>query len=228
MEKEKRVFLYESYEPSQRSTERYINSLGIAAKVHQYNNLLKAFEIAKNEDYDLAIIDVVQPRLIGLLVAEAFLKFKPATKILIITPFHVSWLVQVCYNLKFNAYFSKQDDIEDYKNALISLLNGKNYLADKYKIDIHQTEYPEKHSYHFLPNELKKVYPFLIRGFSCEDIAPKIAMRVEDVAQQRDAIYKMARVQTPAELIIYNYNLELNEFRVFDEERTYSLPKTNK
>ncbi|MFN5556539.1 MAG: response regulator, partial [Chryseotalea sp.] len=114
MEKEKRVFLYESYEPSQRSTERYINSLGIAAKVHQYNNLLKAFEIAKNEDYDLAIIDVVQPRLIGLLVAEAFLKFKPATKILIITPFHVSWLVQVCYNLKFNAYFSKQDDIEDY------------------------------------------------------------------------------------------------------------------
>jgi DNA-binding NarL/FixJ family response regulator len=226
MEKQKRVFLYESLEIGQRSTERYINSIGIPAKVEHTNNHLKAKEIAKTENFDLVIVDVVYPGLKGLKVAEAFRMNNPTVKIMITSPYHINWLVQICFNLKFNAFFIKEGEMTEYKNCFLALLNGNDYIPDVYKKDFEQTDYPEESNFYRLPNELKQIYALLVRGHDCEFISKKISLGLELVKNQRNIIYKMAKVQTPAELIIYNYTIQFNKFMVFEDHFNFSKPSS--
>jgi DNA-binding NarL/FixJ family response regulator len=112
----------------------------------------------------------------------------------------------------------------EYKNCFLALFNGNDYIPEVYKKDFEQTDYPADSQFYRLPKELKNIYRLLVRGHDCEYIAKKIGTSADLVKNQQNIIFKLAKVQTTAELIVFNYTIKLNRFMVFEDYSNFSKP----
>lgn len=128
---EKRILLADDEETNLSLTEKYLNNK-FKAKVDKARNGQEAYEMAKNNEYDLLLIDIQMPKMNGLTAIQEIRKFQSENNLeltpsIALTGDNSEMQIHKTLNAGFDDYFIKGDSYDDLSDIAAFWINMKNY-----------------------------------------------------------------------------------------------------
>jgi len=175
------------------------------AIIHVAYNYSAAIQVSKNHHIDFVILDLSIPGGIGTSMIQGFRSIHPDIKILIFSG-HDEYLNAVNYiNHGANGFLHKHCTREETENAILIVINGKQYMSIKLLNRIYQ----DYLNYNVInTNPLKslsyrerEVFDLIIEGASSKEIAIKLNVKCSTVSTQKLRIFKKFLVNNIVDLI---------------------------
>ncbi len=168
-----------------------IDEIESIIKVSDGKELLQKFDILKP---DLVISDIEMPGLNGFEACSLIKKKSPETKVIILSMHKDYGLIKKLIDQGIDGYVSKNDDKEDFLNAIRSIIKGKKYfsqdvvlsLADKNDATPDSNSDFEKLS--LLTERERDILKLICEGFSNKEIAAQLFISHRTVDTHRTNI----------------------------------------
>ncbi|MFQ5579993.1 MAG: response regulator [Nitrospiria bacterium] len=157
---------------------------------------------------DIVIMDVVMPRIDGLLATEMIKKSAPKTKILILSMYQQKEYIFRAFRSGADGYISKSNRFDELLFALKQVRTGRRY-ASPLIADFLLEEYCQaKKSFHYnlidsLSLREKEILRFIVEGESSREISELLCLSLATIKTHRNTIMKKLDVHNLASLTRY-------------------------
>ena len=190
MEKRYNILIVEDHALTSFALKTSISALNIADKIFDVQNAKDCYEILKNNDIDLILMDIGLPDTNGVEATREIRKTNKDVKIIILTSHCEKEEVLACLNYGINAYCTKDIKPDKLASVIKDVLTGSMYFDSAVSEFVmqqtsNQTENSEnsvtiKDCYNLTPQE-KKVLILLSSGLSNQQIAKKLDISVNTI-----------------------------------------------
>jgi len=190
MEKKYNILIVEDHALTSFALKTSISALNIADKIFDVQNAKDCYEILKNNDIDLILMDIGLPDTNGVEATGEIRKTDKDVKIIILTSHCEKEEVLACLNFGINAYCTKDIKPDKLASVIKDVLAGSMYFDSAVSEFVmqqtsNQTENNEKSitikdCYNLTPQE-KKVLILLSSGLSNQQIAKKLDISVNTI-----------------------------------------------
>lgn len=180
---------------------------GIIQNIFEAGDLKSAEEIINNENIDLVTLDINLPEEDGINFLNKHVKRK--FKILVITTFNSSFLVNEVLRKSADGYIKKENLYENLIEAIECTISGGIYVDGNscHKEDVLTLD--QKASRYFcLTQSEKEVFKLLAQGKNSKEIATILGKSYKTVENQRCSI--MAKMSINSELELFKLAIRLN------------------
>jgi len=177
--------------------------------VAEATNGREAVEIAGKLRPDIAILDIMMPRLNGLDAAAQIFKTSPKTRILILTMHAAEDLIQKTLKAGASGYLLKSDAERDLINAVEALLQRKTFFtstASEVILDnlrgVPRKEASPAQAGRLSPRQ-REIVQLLAEGKSNKEIAAVLNISTRTVENHRAKIMETLKLNSFSELVRY-------------------------
>ena len=159
------------------------------------------FEVFKNSESDIVVLDLKMPGENGAVVAEKIKKMNPQTKVLILTAEVDESLLRHCFRVGVEGMISKESGKETYLEALESIADGKTYYGGQF-VSLLTTPFNQQESVKLTAREIEVLKGFA-EGQSYKEIAAHLNISARTVESHKNNIQSKLGVSTTADLVKY-------------------------
>lgn len=170
----------------------------------------------RNEEYDLAILDLNMPKTSGIDLITRSLRIKPSLKVLILSMNNESIYSTRVIDEGAKGYVSKEHDLIKLRDAVLKVLEGGIYLSDnviEQLVERNQTKKFTDNPFHMLSNRELEVAKLFFEGKSIKDIVNILKKSQSTISTQKANLFEKLGVQNNSEFLemakLYNLN-EIN------------------
>jgi DNA-binding NarL/FixJ family response regulator len=183
--------------------------------VHESINGEDAYLFIKQNEIDLALLDVEMPVMDGFEVAKRLYLDKNPLKLIFLTMFKEERFVNKVLDLGVKGYVLKENAVEDILNAIQSVLSGKLFISPniKHYLDARQTklEYNYKESFETLTKAEKNILKLISENKSSKEISEMLFISGKTVENHRSNICK--KLDLTGSNVLYKFTVE-NKFLI--------------
>jgi DNA-binding NarL/FixJ family response regulator len=180
-----------------------IGEIEISATV---NNGIDLIELIKREDADLVLLDLNMPKLDGLKCLQEIKKEKPHIKVLVLTNYSQTELMDEVKKLKADGFMVKNSTASELKNVVVRVLQGEKIFNELQRPGV-----LDESSY-FFDDFLKKfkltrrevdIIRLVCRELSSKQIAAELHLSEFTVNTHRKNIQRKLNLKNVAGLVAF-------------------------
>lgn len=193
----------------------YITAKILNAETWGVEDLKQARKILQKRSMDLIILDIGVPDWEGMIVFNNLKKLAPRARILVCSAHNETIYALRCIDAGADGYLQKTVDQAEISNAIVTVLDGGQYLSEKMKDYIMESRL-NKQSTHIGKNPLTllteremEICEFLRQGLRNSEIANKLNLHVSTVSTHKVRIFQKLNVK--------NVNMLINKMRLYDD-----------
>ncbi len=170
------------------------------SSVRQVFDGISLLYAVQQEKPDLLLLDINLPKLNGIEVARKLRRDYPDIKIIVVTMYNQSHVIEAAGALGVEGYLLKDSPSQLLLEAIARVLDGKTFFDPKLqkKSAVQEDAFP---NHLLLTKREREVVDKLITGQKAEDIANALGIGYETVKSYRKNIYLKLGVNSLAELI---------------------------
>jgi two-component system, NarL family, invasion response regulator UvrY len=164
----------------------------------------QALALLHNEEVNLILLDINIPGGNNIDMINAIKVRNKNVKILVFSSYDESIFAIRYIKAGANGYLSKDSSEEEFKKAILSVLDGNIYLSDKLKEQSISDFLGKKSNINTLQdmsNREIEVINLLVKGYSTSEIAHTLNIRLNTVSTFKSHIYTKLNVSNVVELI---------------------------
>lgn len=150
------------------------------------NNFLKELI---NLEVNLVLMDIDMPEVNGIEAAKKALELQPTLKIIMLSMHHNFSTIKDAMAAKVNGYLLKTSDQEEVKEAIETVIDGKDYFTKEVK-EVLIGSFQSKHSNYVVeltPRE-KEILALVCKEMSTQEIAEQLFISVHTVETHRRSL----------------------------------------
>lgn len=180
----------------------------IVNKIFESNSLKSALEIIEKESVDLVTLDLNLSGEDGMTFLNKFVERR--FKVLVITTFNSSFLVNEVLKKGANGYIKKENLYENLVDSIICVMNGGIYLENHDCDKEEDVTLDKKASKYFaLTSAEKEVFRLFAQGKNVKEIATVLGKSYKTVENQKHAVMCKMGIKTDLELFKIAFRLNL-------------------
>jgi DNA-binding NarL/FixJ family response regulator len=171
----------------------------------------EAVELVKYHKPDIALLDILMPRMSGIEAAKLIRSEVPDTLIVILTAFEDSTHVERALEAGANAYLAKDISAKDLVEALHNVFNGERVFSKSILKILEKrfepTKENEEKSVQISKRE-QEILNYVAMGKTSSEIADELFISVRTVQSHRSNVMQKLGLKNAAGLIryaVYNY-----------------------
>ena len=177
------------------SIKEYFSSHAVINIVKTIDNGKEALNhiLAKTNDYDLIIMDIIMPEVDGIEILKKMRADSIDTKVLVLTSYKKDYTVKLTNNYDISYYMLKPFSLESLENHIIEICNEeKAVVSEENNLEfaisklLHSLGIPSHiKGYQYIRESVSLMYqnPNLISGIT-KEVYPEIAMRYDTTASR--------------------------------------------
>lgn len=169
--------------------------------VGQASDGQQGLELYKQLSPALALIDIVLPKMNGLELGEAILKFDPNAKLLAITSQMDSQTTNQIHRLGFHGYVEKEQPIEILQEAMLTVAEGGLYYTQLVRENRYKLTFDPNALHKILSRREQEILYWVAEGLTSLTIAEKLDLSPRTVENHRYRIMKKLNMETTMELV---------------------------
>lgn len=169
---------------------------------------IEAIELAKNQQPDIAVLDVAMKELNGIEAAAQLLRVSPKTAILMLSMYGDERYVMRAMRNGARGYVLKDTLEEDFLTAIRALAEGKTFFSPTVARICNEvnarnmSEHEIDDRYELLTERERQLYHMLAEGQTNKDIAARLGLSLHTVETHRTRIMEKLGVHSIAELVL--------------------------
>lgn len=183
-----------------------IEHTGEYGKIHVANNIASSRLLLKQEDIDIAIIDLELQDANGMELIKYIHQTHISTKILVYTMHEELWTIRQLMKEDADAIVMKGDNPQEVLIALRKIEQGKGYFSQQFMRLINSQDTSEI----TLSNREAEVLEHISNGLSTNDIAQQLNISNNTVEFHRHNLMKKLSANNMAQLVKKAIQLGLN------------------
>lgn len=157
--------------------------------VGEASNAQEAFELARQTQLHVAVVDLLMPTISGISLASELYELQPSCRVLALSVIDEPGIIADMLRARACGYALKTQPVEQIIDAIRHVVGGVRYLPPTVSSDQIETELAGTPSHPFsrLTRREREVFELLIRGNSNDEIAGRlfIARRTVETHRQR-------------------------------------------
>lgn len=170
---------------------------------------VEATRLTESISFDLCIVDVELPDGSGLELIEGIRKRSPLTKMLVSTMHDEIWVTADIIRTGVNGMILKSESMDSYKEAILALLNSKDWFCNHYQIMRKRIE--NRNTSPELSKTEMRVLRLITEGYSTREMAEMLFRSPNTIESHRRHIMNKLNAANVADLInkayAYGFNL---------------------
>lgn len=183
-----------------------IEHTGVYGKIYVANNIASSRLLLKQEDIDIAIIDLELQDANGMELIKYIHQTHISTKILVYTMHEELWTIRQLMKEDADAIVMKGDNPQEVLIALRKIEQGKGYFSQQFMRLINSQDTSEIS----LSNREAEVLEHISNGLSTNDIAQQLNISNNTVEFHRHNLMKKLSANNMAQLVKKAIQLGLN------------------
>lgn len=170
--------------------------VGIAENGHE------ALEVIRSTQPDLVILDILIPKLSGILVARTILEERPITRILAVSSEMDIKTIHQVHQLNLSGFIDKNEaSVEVLVEAIESVRQRKRYFSESLKITVRKLKADPLAFQKILTRREQEVLTLIGGGLSDAEISPRVGLSTTSVQSHRRNLFRKLNVRNTPELI---------------------------
>ena len=173
-------------------------------KIDEANDGNVAFEMIKDHDYDLVVMDVNMPNTDSFGVLQTILTRKPTTKIIMFSMNSEEIYAKRYLKMGAIGYLKKDASNDEIIKAITLGLNNKRYLSQELKeillTDLQSSRQSENPFDKLSPREFE-IVQHLVHGDSVSEISVKLKLHTSTIGTHKSRIFEKLNCHNLIELI---------------------------
>lgn len=189
------------------------------SSVTQSSSGKEAIELAKQQNFDIALVDLKMPEMGGEETSKELLAINPETKILIVTACIDDLVLPALFESGISGYFTKSDGPTEIIKAIKTIQSGQRYISSALSQQVKTTDTPhsELSLFDTLSERELQVVLMLINGKNIQKIADKLAVNTKTINSYRARSFQKLSVENDVELTLLAARRGLVDDREGDE-----------
>jgi two-component system invasion response regulator UvrY len=153
---------------------------------------------------DILIVDLMMPEINGMKLIEICRSnFKDKVKIIVLSSITDVQTIKQAIRAGANGFLSKGSDIEELTEAILTVNEGKQYIASKLRNSMLDSMFVEEQViYHLSPRE-KDVLNKVCSGQTIKEIAYDLKLSVHTVQYYHRCVLAKLKVKRTSDLIVF-------------------------
>jgi DNA-binding NarL/FixJ family response regulator len=208
---QKRIILADDHEIVRAGLRRLLSIDKSIIILDEARNGAEAIELVKYHKPDIALLDILMPKMSGIEAAKQIRKEVPDTLIVILTAFEDSTHVERALEAGANAYLAKDISAKDLVEALEGVFEGERVFSKSILKILEKRFEPTKEedakSVQISKRE-QEILNYVAMGKTSSEIADELFISVRTVQSHRSNIMQKLGIKNAAGLIryaVYNY-----------------------
>lgn len=162
----------------------------------------EALTVIRRELPDLVILDILIPKLSGILVARTIQEERPSTRILAISSESDIKTVHQVHQLNLAGFIDKNEaSVEVLMAAIRAIEERKRYFSDSVKITVQKLRADPQSFQKILTRREQEILTFIGGGLSDGEIGQKLGLSDSSVQSHRRNLFRKLDVHSTPELI---------------------------
>ncbi len=183
-----------------------INEQSKYTLVGEADNGLEVIEKAQKLNPDIVIMDIVMPRMDGILATEHIKKHCPRTKIIILSMYCQKEYIMRAFRAGAAGYLVKDNVSENLIKAIMKVSEGKRYASSDVaefliEASMNTGKETKEDPFDSLSFREKEVLTLIVEGHTNKKIAADLCLSVSTIKTHRNHIMKKLKVHNMASLI---------------------------
>ena len=180
-----------------------LNSMPFVTSIDEAADGNQTLSMIKNNDYDMAILDISMPGISGLDILRDIRDLECRCRILIMSFHPEEHYAGRVFKLGAVGYVSKCASFEEVRQAIEKVAAGGRYVSANYAEKLAFTDVSGVNTHHTLSDREFQVMISLAKGSSISDIARDAFLSDKTVSTYRGRIMKKMNFKSNADLTIY-------------------------
>ncbi len=171
---------------------------------------LSAFNLIKESNPDIAILDVQMPELDGFKVTQRVLSEGLSTKIILLTMFNEESFVKKVFDIGVKGYILKDNAVTDIVNCIETVARGGIYLSPKVsELLLKKKDKPSANEDEILTPAETNILRLISEDKSTKTIATELFLSIKTVENHRSNICKKLGITGNSALLKYAMRLKM-------------------
>jgi two-component system, NarL family, response regulator NreC len=149
---------------------------------------------------DIVLLDISMPELDGSTVLPEILNMYPSIKIIVISQYQDSFVIDNFFQRGVKAYIPKSQNFEQLVEAILRVYEGEVYRGNLVNVSRRASSSEFARTPRFTPRELS-IIKLIIDGKTNKEIGDELLVSIKTVELDRTHIYEKANVKSLPEFI---------------------------
>lgn len=174
------------------------------ANISQANNGLEAYDLLKNEIFDVILLDINMPKLDGMALLRKLKNENNPQNIIMLSMHEDPKSISSSFEFGALCYLNKNSNSEEFNRAIGTVKNGEKYYTDAVaKIILGQKEKKEKKNsiLSSLSKRENEIFNLIVLDYNNDNIAKKLNISVRTVEGHRKNIRNKLGLKTITSLV---------------------------
>ncbi|MCB0805488.1 MAG: response regulator transcription factor [Bacteroidales bacterium] len=184
-----------------RSVLKSVKDITIIAMAHNGYEVLQKLE---NADFDIVLLDINMPDMNGLECAKKIIQKEIQTKILILSQYGDSRLIERLMKLGIDGYLLKNASKNEIIEAIRQVYKGDRYFSEEVKTEAPEAAFRKSRFNYYetdFSNREKEVLNLICQGKKNSEIAEILDLSIHSVETFRQRIMTKSGMHNTAELV---------------------------
>ncbi|NNF01638.1 MAG: response regulator transcription factor [Bacteroidia bacterium] len=169
--------------------------------VYVANNGQEALDYVKNEDIDVALLDIKMPVVDGVEAARAIIKNYPDIKVIILTMFDKTVMIEKLIEIGVHGYLLKNSHTDELLRAIRTVYSGSLYYSPDITKQIVLSNKQQRVKSNGLTPREKEIVELIAGGLTSPEIAKKLFITKNTVESHRKSILSKTDCKNATQLI---------------------------
>ena len=164
-----------------------------------------AYEICKEQEPDLALIDLRLPDMTGQELAERLIEEMPQTKILVISGVEDTRRIGSLLSMGIAGFLNKKEGFQVFEQAIESVVSGNIFVKTSSQIADDRPDSPDqREQLESLSPREREIVALVGSGMTNKEMAAKLDLSVKTVESHRSNISKKLKIYDIASLTLFS------------------------
>ena len=205
------VLVVDDHELVRSGMRRLLEDNSLIGNITEASSGEEAVSFARQNSFDIVLMDISLPGISGLQASELLLKKAPDTRIVIVTGKLEGVLIRKLLNCGVRGYITKGSSADDIDKAIRQVINGEQYLspdvAQQFAMDMLNGD--DSNPFDRLTSREFEIIMLLLGGKRNRIIADSLHISEKTVSTHRTRAFEKLHVATTAELVRLAIRFEL-------------------
>ena len=202
-EQQLKVLIVDDHELVRAGMRRLLEENPQLGTIFEANSGEEALELAREQRFDLVLMDITLPGLSGMEASDRLLHIDPDTRIIMVTGKLEGGHIRKLLNSGVRGYITKGSSSDEMDRAMRRVMAGEQYLSPDVaqQVAMDMINGDDENPFDRLTSRESEIIHLLLRGHRNRQISTSLHISEKTVSTHRTRAFDKLHVKTTAELV---------------------------
>ena len=202
-EQQLKVLIVDDHELVRAGMRRLLEENPQLGAIFEANSGEEALELAREQRFDLVLMDITLPGISGMEASDRLLHIDPSTRIIMVTGKLEGGHIRKLLNSGVRGYITKGSSSDEMDRAMRQVMAGEQYLSPDVaqQVAMDMINGDDENPFDRLTSRESEIIHLLLRGHRNRQISASLHISEKTVSTHRTRAFDKLHVKTTAELV---------------------------